>query len=186
MHGRMFGEDTGSFEVVEAAIANLTARASFRLRSEGLLARSAVISLSTNRHKPDYQRFSRFISFPMPTADTGSITAQLISILSEIYNRNAQYHRANITLYDLTSADSLQADLFGTIDVASHARSQARMQAFDAINGRYGNRTIGFAAERLSQSWEPKHKLRSPRYTTNWQELPSAHIIDYELQQSYR
>jgi DNA polymerase V len=181
MHGRMFGEDTDSFAVVESAIANLGARAAFRLRTDKLLAQSAVISLSTNRHKPGYQRLSRFISFAMPTADSGTILAQLVGSLSELYNPHTAYHRANILLYDLVGADSLQTDLFGAVDTTTHTRAQARMQAFDAINGRYGGHTITFAAQALSQVWEPKHKLRSPRYTTNWQELPNARIIDHAI-----
>jgi DNA polymerase V len=177
MRGRMFGEDTNSFAVLEAAIASLSARATFSLRHDELLARSAVISVSTNRHRPGYQRISRFISFAMPTADTGLITMQLIRSLSEVFNKNTPYHRANVMFYDLISASSFQADLFGILDVDAHNRSQARMKAFDAITNRYGTKAIGFAAEKLSQAWEPKHELRSPRYTTNWQELPSATII---------
>ena len=45
MHGRMFGEDTTDFSVIEAAIASLTARATSRLRRDGLLARRACVSL---------------------------------------------------------------------------------------------------------------------------------------------
>jgi DNA polymerase V len=74
MKGRMFGEDTNQFEVVEAAIASLTARAAFALRRDGLAAHSAALSLSTNRHKPGYQRQGLSLSFAAPTADTGLIT----------------------------------------------------------------------------------------------------------------
>lgn len=177
MNGRMFGEDTSEIGVLEAAIASLTARATYRLRREGLLARSAVISLSTNRYKPGYQRLSRFISFNTPLADTGAITSHFLEVLIEMIRPNVGYHRANILLYDLVSASSLQADLFGNTDLAGHDQRASRMKAFDAINSRYGRTTIRYAAEDLSQRWEPKHQLRSPRYTSDWQELPIARII---------
>jgi hypothetical protein len=32
---------------------------------------------------------------------------------------------------------------------------------------------VRYAAEDLSQAWEPKHVYRSPRFTTQWQELPT-------------
>jgi len=176
MHGRIFGTDTNQFSVVEAAIANLTARASFCLRSERLLARSAVVSLSTNRHKPGYQRLSQIISFKTPTADNGFITTQLLQALAAGFNRRASYHRANVLLYNLISEQALQADLFDKAAMATNQTAHARMQAVDSLNQRYGKGTLRFAAEDLSQAWLPKRESRSPRYTTQWQELPTARL----------
>lgn len=176
MNGRTFGEDTSQFQILEAAIASLTARAAASLRQDRLLARSAAIHLNTNRHKPDYQRASRFITFPTATADTGAITSQLVQATQAAFNPRYSYHRANVLLYDLVSAKSLQTDLFDKISIHTAQISQVRLQAFDAINARYGKGVIRYAAEDLGNTWEPKHQLRSPRYTTNWQELPVAHI----------
>ncbi len=176
MHGRMFGQDTNQFSVVESAIASLTARAAWRLRREELLAKSAVIALSTNHHKPGYQRSGRTVSFQTPTADTGSIASALVDATELIFNPNASYHRVNILLHELVSQKSLQADLFSDVDLADSQAALDRLKALDTINRRYGKRTMHYAAEDLSQAWEPKHRLRSPRYTTNWQELPVARI----------
>jgi DNA polymerase V len=182
MHGRMFGEDTNRFEVIEAAIASLAARAAARLRAERLLARGAALYLSTNRHKPGYQRTGRFISFQTPTADTGHITSQLVQAAEKTFNPRASYHRANVLLYDLVSERLLQPDLFGDVDLDSAGASQARSRALDAINERYGRHMMRYAAEDLSQAWQPKRQLRGPRYTTNWQELPTA-LIKIEFKQ---
>ncbi|MDB5170389.1 MAG: Y-family polymerase [Candidatus Saccharibacteria bacterium] len=177
MNGRMFGEDTDEFSVIESAIASLTARAAYSLRHEGLLARSAVVSLSTNRFKPGYQRQQQAISFVTPTADTGQITAQLVQAVQSDFNQYEQYHRANILLFDLVGEQSFQTDLFGDANLEQSNSAHDRLEAFDAINSRYGKRTIRFAAEDLSKAWQPKYQLRSPRYTTNWQELPIARIL---------
>jgi DNA polymerase V len=171
-HGRQFGEDTNDFAVVEAAIASLAARAAARLRAEHLLARGAGLHLGTNRHKPGYRRISRSINFATPTADTGFITGRLVEAIEAVFNPRFQYHRANVLLYDLVSERSLQTDLLGHLDLAAAAASQARLQAFDAINSQYGRHTIHYAAEDLSTAWQPKRAHHSPRYTTNWQELP--------------
>jgi DNA polymerase V len=176
MHGRMFGEDTGRFAVIEAAIASLTARAAAQLRDEHLLARGAALYVSTNRHKPGYQQVNRFINFDIPTADTGILTSRLVEVAEAAFNPRLDYHRANILLYDLISEKNLQTDLFNNLDLAKSAISQTRLQAFDSINARYGRRTIRYAAEDLSAAWEPKHNHRSPRYTTAWTDLPTAHI----------
>jgi DNA polymerase V len=178
MHGRMFGEDTGRFAVIEAAIASLTARAAAQLRAEHLLARGAALYVSTNRHKPGYQRVNRFINFDIPTADTGILTSRLVAAAEAVFNPRLDYHRANILLYDLISEKNLQTDLFNNLDLAKSAISQTRLQAFDTINARYGRRTIRYAAEDLSAAWQPKHNHRSPRYTTAWTDLPAARITD--------
>lgn len=177
MNGRIFGEDTNDFMVVEAAIASLTARAAYSLRREGLLASNAVVSLSSNRFKPGYRRQQQAIQFAMPTADTGYITAQLISAVQDAFNSGERYHRANVLLFSLSSEQFFQTDLFGEANPDQSNAARERLKAFDSINKRYGKRTIHFAAEDLSNRWEPKHKLRSPRYTTNWQELPIVHIL---------
>jgi DNA polymerase V len=176
MKGRMFGEDTNQFPVVEAAIASLTARAAYVLRREGLLARGARLSLSTDRHKPAYQQQQQSLHFRTPTADSGQLMAQLINAAQAAFNAQTLYHRANVLLYDLINQHQLQPDLFGDVNIPGVQTAQIRSDALDAINARYGASTIRYAAEDLSHSWEPKHQLRSPRYTTNWQELPVAHI----------
>jgi DNA polymerase V len=176
MKGRMFGEDTDRFEVIEAAVASLTARAAFALRREGLMARSASLSLSTNRHKPGYRRQQHDIRFAAPTADTGRITGELVAAAQAAFSPGTWYHRANVLLYNLAGEQSLQPDLFKEVNLADIELSQSRLQAFDAINDKYGKQTLHYAAEDLSQAWQPRQQLRSPRYTTNWEELPLVHL----------
>lgn len=178
MNGRMFGQDTDQFEVIEAAIASLTARAAYSLRREGLRARSAALSLSTNRHKPGFVWQQRAISLATPTADTGHLIAQLVKTAGELFSPGKLYHRANVYLYDLSGEDALQIDLLGEVDITGAESAKNRLRAVDAINKRYGKTTIRYAAEDLSDAWQPKHGLRSPRYTTNWQELPVARILE--------
>ena len=176
MHGRTFGEDTNQLAVVEAAIASLTARAAAGLRAERLLAHTAVVHLSNNRHKPGYQRLIRTLNFRTPTADSGQITAALMAAIEPAFNPRLSYHRVNVLLHDLVSQQTLQPDLFGDIDLAGNSAAQARLRAVDALNTHYGRGTVHYAAEDLSQAWQPRHNLRSPRYTTNWHELPTAHL----------
>lgn len=176
MHGRLFGEDTSDFQVVEAAVASLTARAAARLRREDLLATTAVLYLATNRHKPGYRRVAYPLHFETPTADTGVIVAGLVKGLEGIFNTHTSYHRADVLLYGLVPADYLQTDLFGNVDVQASDASAARMQALDRINARYGKGKLRYAAEDLSKRWQPKHNMRSPRYVSNWDELPLAEL----------
>lgn len=172
--GRTFGQDTRDIQVLEAAIASLTARAAHRLRRESMLAISGSIYLATNKHKPGFRTFYRQLRFAVPTADTATISQRFVDTLDDLYEPGQSYHRANILLYDFIPEQSLQTDLFGVVDPAVHDASTKRMRAMDAINTRFGKHRIYFAAEDLSHSWEPKHQIRSPRYTSRWAELPVA------------
>jgi DNA polymerase V len=177
LRSRTFGEDTNQMHVLEAAVASLSARACFALRREGLLARRIGVFTNTNRNKPGYRSWVREIKLSMPTSDTGYVISRLIDELPAIFNSSQQYHRLGVYLYDFAPDQVLQTDLLGYIKPDEHDRSQARMQALDDINNKWGRGKIYFAAEDLSKSWEPKHQIRSPRYVSRWDELPEAHIV---------
>lgn len=177
MNGRTFGEDTAEQHVLEAAVASLTARAARRLRHDNLLARGAVLSLSTSRFKPGYQRIDQFVNFAVPTADTGEIASSLRAALDAVFTPTLAYHRANVLLFDLVPADSLQLDLLGQAAEPGYASRQTRSHVVDELNARFRPGVIKYAAENLSAVWQPKKALSSPRYTTDWQELPVARIL---------
>jgi len=176
MRGRQFGEDTREFYVIESAVASLAARAAASLRREGSLARRASVSLRTNRHKPGYQAHQESVRFVTPTADTGVITRALIDVLDDNFRVGFDYHRADVLLDDFVAASSLQADLLGEVDLAVDDKSQRKMRALDAINRRHGRGTVKFAAEDLDASWQPRRRLSSPRYTSDWRELPEVRL----------
>lgn len=176
--GRQFGEDTREPQVIESAIASLTARAAAALRREHRLARQAAVVLRTNRYKPGYRQVSSSVRFYTPTADTGIITSQLVRLLLATYNPALTYHKADVVLYDFVAADSLQTDLLGMVDLQLDARSARKMQVLDTVNHRHGKGTLKFAAEALSQSWQPRRHLASPRYTSSWGELPEATLYN--------
>jgi DNA polymerase V len=174
--GRQFGKDTNDFAVVEAAVTALASRAVRELRREGQLATHAAVVLRTNRLKPGYTTTFDKTRFYTPTADTGEICSALIRTLSHNFQRGLMYHKADVILYDLTPATSIQTDVFGTVDLARHTRSQARMQATDALNAKHGPHTIRSAAELLSNAWRPRSNMLSPRYTSSWDELPEIKL----------
>jgi len=177
MRSRTFGEDTNQAHVLEAATASLGASAAYRLRTHDLLARRIGLFTMTNKHKPGFRRWSREVKLATPTNDSGVIISTLVKELDSVFSSSQSYHRLGIFLYDLIPSNALQTDLFGRVDTPGHDRSAARMAAVDAINGRHGKGKVYYAAEDLSKSWQPKHAIRSPRYVSQWDELPVAHIV---------
>ena len=174
--GRQFGADTSEFATIEAAITTLAAQAATELRREQQLTTHAAVILRTNYHKPGYTKLVRSARFYTPTADTGLICSQLIRSLAGALNPRQQYHKAEVVLYDLVPADSLQTDLFGAVNLPTDERSRLRMQALDAITAKHGHSALRYAAEALSSQWRPRSNLLSPRYTSSWDELPRAEL----------
>lgn len=176
LRSRTFGEEVSQAYVVEAAIATLAARAAYRLRVDKLLARRIGFYIATNRHKPGYRRWAREIKLPMPTNDTGEIISLLIKEFSEIYSNKQRYYRLGTFMHDFIPENALQTDLLGQVDPAQHDRAKARMQALDSINNKWGRGKIYYAAEDLSKAWQPRRHIGSPRYVSDWNELPEAHV----------
>ena len=169
---RTFGEDTNQFNVIESAIASFATQAAFRLRTSGQLSRRAGLFMMTNRHKPGFQSRSEEIVFDTPTADSGELISRLVEKAVEMFEVGQSYHRAGIWLHDFVSDAHLQTDLLGIVDVGKHQKAAGRMRSLDGLNRRFGRGTVKYAAEKLASAWQPKQRIRSPRYTTSWDELP--------------
>ena len=174
---RTFGQDTTDVYALEAAIASFATQAVAKLRGSGQLTRRAALFITTNKHKPGYQRWSRELLLAVPTADTGQLISLLTRELHELYNPDTYYHRAGVMVWDFTPADILQTDLLGTVNVPGHLKSTRRMAAIDSLNQQFGKHTVKFAAESLGTAWKPIYNLRSPRYTTALDELPTLHPL---------
>lgn len=176
MRGRTFGEDTSQQHVIESAIATMTARAAYTLREENQATMCAYLLVETNRHKPGYSYWRPEVRFRTPTTDTGHISSALIQQFAEIYSPSYRYHRINVYLAAIVPDTYFQIDALHQ-EVASVDISMSRMKALDTVNARYGRDHLRYASEKLSTSWQPRRNLASPRYVSNWSELPAARIV---------
>src|SRR5581483_8724913 len=156
MRSRTFGEDTHDLPVLEAAVASLTARAAFEAYTSGVLAREAVLFITTSRHKPGYRAWNEAVRFDLPTNDGGRLIHAMTDRLRAIYNPEQAYHRAGVTLYNLVPMASLQANLLDASHPAAHDASLGRMGAMEAINAKFGRGHLHYATEDLSRTWQPK------------------------------
>lgn len=173
---RTFGQDIYSFSALEAALASFVARAAHRMRTQGMRARRISIFMNTNRHKPQFRRFYAEIKLPCGLSDTGALSSVATKLLTQCYQKGVPYYRAGVTLHDLEPDTGIQADLLGFVDVKEQERRRTRMALLDRLNDKYGRRTLHFASEDITRAWEPRRKLSSPRYTTNWDDLPKITI----------
>ena len=77
------------------------------------------------------------------------------------------FTKAGIMLDDLLPLEDRPRTLF---DVPTG--SPALMTALDAVNTRFGKKTLVLGSEGMSRSWKLRANHRSPRYTTRISDLP--------------
>ena len=75
---------------------------------------------------------------------------------------------------DLKVLDESPRDMIGQLD---RERNAPLMAAMDACNARFGRGSVVPARAGLTEKriWSTKFEMRSPRYTTQVGELPTAH-----------
>lgn len=174
---RSFGDMVGDVESLKAAVATFASSCANKLRGEGSGAKSVTVFVCSNRFRKDLEQYSNAASFSFltPTSDTMEITNAALNILSHIYKKGIMYKKAGVVVGDVVSTNPYQADLFDPIQ--NRPQRAKLMKAMDALNHRYGLKTLRLAVEgEEKQSWKVKSEHRSPNYLTNFNEILTIHI----------
>ena len=80
--------------------------------------------------------------------------------------------KCGVELSELIEAGSECQDLFS---VVRSERSEALMKVMDQLNQKMGRNTVVFAGSGVKREWNTKREFRSPRYTTDMNELAIAY-----------
>ena len=167
---RSFGKPLTTLVQMHEAIAHHAARAAAKLRHGKLRASVLGVFLTTNRFKPDDPQYSNSVTVSLPTATNNSqiLIRYAKFCMSSIFREGFSYKKCGVSLNDLSSVDAVQLDLLST---AIDPPNEKLMTVIDSLNRRYGSGTIRFASEGIGQDWKMRSDLRSPRYTSRWDEL---------------
>ena len=144
-----------------------------RLRAQDSVARQIVVFLSANRHTPNQKRvyLSTVVTLTEASADTARFITAALQGLQQIYDSQFAYQKAGVIIVDIMSHQQWQLSMLA--DEPRRNERMGLMQSIDMLNKRFGH-VVYHASEKISDSsWQSKHELRSPRYTTSWAELPS-------------
>lgn len=173
MVSRAFGHKVREYHQLESALANFTARAAAKLRGQHSVCSRVAVYLTTNRHDEQVRSVSKSATIPEPTGYTGSLLACSLSLLDELYDPDFSYSKVAVILLDIVDVNDWQLSLMQSNEIRE--RGLRLISGIDKINNRFGHATIWHAIEdRTRASWHSKQALRSPRYTTNWTELPKV------------
>jgi len=174
---RSFAQKVYDREALEEAVSHFTTRAAERLRREKLTAGGIEVHIRTSRHieRDAFYGAADQVPFLKPTSDTGTMLEAARRIMDHIYRQGPAYTKAGVMLFDLVPRSRRQSSLFDAIE--ADTRREELMTALDSVNRRYGRGTLRFGAEGPPQGqadWHMRQDRRSPRMTTNWDELPKA------------
>ncbi len=170
---RMFGEPVTDINDIKEAVATYTSRAAEKLRRQKSAAKVISVfvvpkeeSHSTHfRHGPTVG--SHFV-LPYATCITNELIKPAIEIVERLYERGRTYKKAGVMLSGLVPDKSVQANLFLPPTKNSY---RSLMSMVDNVNFGMRDDVIKFAASGTKRDWKMRQELRSPRYTSRWDEL---------------
>jgi DNA polymerase V len=171
MSSRSFGNYVYDLEPLKEAVASYVATAAEKLRGQGSVAGMIQVYVRTNPHKENAPQYSKGLTIPLPdpSDDTLYLTRVALWGLRRIYRPGFAYQKAGVVLMNLTDAANQQASLFGT-----HRNNDRVMAVMDRVNAVWGRGTLRSAATGIAKSWAMRRERMSPRYTTEWDQLPVA------------
>jgi DNA polymerase V len=82
------------------------------------------------------------------------------------------YKKAGVIFHNLVPETDFQTGLF--VSQKQTEKGLAMIRALDAIRHKMGDQYIHFAAEGIKKEWSVRSEMRTPRYTTSWNELKKA------------
>jgi DNA polymerase V len=177
---RMFGTAVSELKDIKEAVATYTSRAAEKLRRQHSSA--SVISVfvvpKERREAGVPFRPGPMVSSAMKLPHATCLTAELIKcavqLAEKVYYRSLLDHKTNlfkkagVMLSGIVPDDTLQGNLF-----IPRAKNQGRllMDMMDNINFSMRDDMLKFAASGTQRNWKMRQELRSPRYTSRWDEL---------------
>ncbi len=169
IRSRMFGQRVYDRSLLHEAVCQHAARASEKLRQQKSLVKTLWVFVKTSRfdHKP--YRQSAVAQLPYASNDTRLIQKVAKQAVNQIYLPGYAYSKAGIGLIEIIPECPEQKDLFQS---GQSVKDFQLMAVIDNIKKR--DLPIGFASQGLGQcQWQLKRALKSPAYTTCWEELPN-------------
>ena len=169
---RSFGQPVTELAVLKDALSVFAATACAKLRKQNSHAAMIQVFLRTNWFRADQAQYSPSLAvpLPMPTNDTLVVNRWVDHLAERIWREGYRYKKAGIVLSEITPASQLQTDWLEPRQTADHPL----MHAIDTLNQRFGRGAVKVSTGGLLRQWQMKQAHKSPAYTTNWTELPTA------------
>jgi DNA polymerase V len=169
---RMFGNPVGDINDIKEAIATYTSRAAEKLRRQHGAARviSVFVVAKLEDHAVDFRgaTHSCFATLPAATSFTNELIKPAVALVDSLYKKGTLYKKAGVVLSGIIPDMSVQGNMF----LSDNKNSERKlMDMIDNVNFSQRDDVLKFAASGTTRDWKMRQELRSPRYTTRWDEF---------------
>ncbi len=167
---RSFCRRVTSLNDLLEASATYAENAGQKLRQKEMAAGCLQVYAQRHEHIPGRPSIvAASFSLDTPTQSTPEFIRLAHRGIRQIFESGTEYKKAGIILSDLTPAGSRQLNLFSQTE-----SDDQLMSALDSLNQKWGRGTLIYGGSGLEKKWDMRRQLKSPSYTTNWNELPKA------------
>ncbi|MFZ4058136.1 MAG: Y-family DNA polymerase [Ferruginibacter sp.] len=171
---RMFGKPVNNLTDIKEAVATYTSRAAEKLRRQKSAATTLYVFVVTKVKTPAGERFRHGaskgagVTLPLATAATQELIKQALLLVQHLYEPGTLYAKAGVVLSGIIPDAMIQGNLFVE---DKENKNRKLMDMVDNINFSMRNDILKFAASGTKRNWKMRQELRSPRYTTRWDEM---------------
>lgn len=172
---RSFASEIFDYAELSEQVAKFTSMTAAKLRKQGSACSQLHVFAWTNRFKEEesnYKGSNEVVVFDVATDSTIVMLKAAHKALKDIYKRGCGYKKAGVIATGIIPRGSVQANMFDTTD---HTRHGKIMHAIDKINSSMGRDSVIIASQGFGDV-KMRHEHRSPRYTTDWAEIPIVKI----------
>ena len=170
---RMFGSPVKNISDIKEAVATYTSRAAEKLRRQQSAANTiSVFVVPKEQNHNTYFRhgptISSYITLPVATSATNELIKPAVKLVDQLYEQGRIYKKAGVMLSGIVPDTTIQGNLF-----LPETKNNGRMlmDMIDNINFSQRDDILKFAASGTTRDWKMRMELRSPRYTSRWEEL---------------
>ena len=171
---RSFRERANGLIQLQPLISNFAVRAGEKLRHEkqNCSQVSVLIATSPFSKQAQYRGFNS-IQFTSPVNDTRSILAGAKQALQDCFRQGYAYAKAGVLLSQFSHPTTIQKSLFDDLHGSfDQKQDENLMRCIDSMNAEQIQ--IYYASQLPGQLLPMNKKMMSPKYTTNWLDLPTA------------
>jgi DNA polymerase V len=154
-------------------VATYTARAAEKLRRQHGAANTISVFVvpkedSSNVHFRHGPSVGSHIILPLATSATHELIKPALALVERLYEKGKIYKKAGVMLSGIVPDSSIQGNLF---TVPAENKNRLLMSMIDNLNFAMRDDILKFASSGTTRNWKMRQELRSPRYTTRWDEL---------------
>ena len=170
---RMFGSPVTELKDIKEAVATYTSRAAEKLRRQYSAANiiSVFVVPKEQMHTTYFKHgptISSYVKLPVATSFTQDLIKPALELTERLYEKGRMYKKAGVMLSGIVPDESVQGNLF---KAPAQNNSRLLMDMMDNVNFAMRDDILKFASSGTTRNWKMRQELRSPRYTTRWEEL---------------